>query len=256
MSLKVEIVTQDDPFYIPIFFNSFFQNLNENIEITRVTILDPKGDSTSKFLKRLLNFYGLKNFTRLGLRYAFRKLKITLSLGEYSAGYVTKKFDVKTSYLTTVNSKEFINHINKNNIDVILSVSSPEIFKPPLLKAPKWGCINVHTAKLPKYRGLLPTFWALYHGDKEIGITVHTMEEKVDKGKIVLQKTFPVKRFDTLDDVITRGKRLGGKLAAEALKQIENDNVKLKAMEGESSYHSFPTKKHRKEFQKRGGKLL
>jgi len=48
--------------------------------------------------------------------------------------------------------------------DVIFSVSAPQILKKNLIKLPNWGCINVHTAKLPEYRGMVPNFWAMYHG--------------------------------------------------------------------------------------------
>jgi methionyl-tRNA formyltransferase len=103
---------------------------------------------------------------------------------------------------------------------------------------------------------MLPTFWALYHGDDEIGVTIHTMEEEIDQGQIAKQATFPVSSSDTLDDVIQQGKREGGELAAQALNALAEDNLQLRPMKGEESYFSFPTAEERRELQRRGRRLL
>jgi methionyl-tRNA formyltransferase len=156
----------------------------------------------------------------------------------------------------TVNDETFVERVEEEEIDVILSVSAPEIFAPSVLSAPKWGCLNVHTAKLPKYRGMLPTFWALYHGDDEIGVTIHTMEEEIDQGQIAKQSTFPVDPVDTLDDVIKRGKRERGRLAYQTLNTLAGGGLQLRPMEGEGSYFSFPSAEERRELQRRGRRLL
>ena len=57
-----------------------------------------------------------------------------------------------------------------------------------ILDAPKYGCINYHTALLPKYRGRQPLFWALLNNEKTTGITIHKMDEFIDKGELIIQK--------------------------------------------------------------------
>ena len=65
------------------------------------------------------------------------------------------------------------------------------IFKKELLKIPRYGCINLHCSILPKYAGLLPSFWTIYNKEEKIGSTVHYMDDKIDNGAILGQvKTY------------------------------------------------------------------
>ncbi len=54
-----------------------------------------------------------------------------------------------------------------------------------ILEIPKFGCINIHASLLPKYRGASPIHQAIPSGDKETGVTIILMDEKMDQGKIV-----------------------------------------------------------------------
>lgn len=256
MSTSVAIVTQDDPFYLPLFFDSFFQSLPDDVTIESVYLLDSFGDSLPELAMRMFHFYGPTNFLHRSIEFAERKVLDSLGLEKYSVESIATEAGISVTRKDSVNTEEFQEHIKTNEIDVILSVAAPEIFGGELLDAPRWGCLNVHTAKLPKYRGMLPTFWALYHGDDEIGVTVHTMDRDIDRGQIVRQTTFSVEDGETLDDVIKHGKRVGGRLAAKALDDIAKDVVSLEQMEGEESYYSFPTREERRKFQRRGGQLL
>nr|WP_272507801.1 formyltransferase family protein [Salinibacter ruber] len=188
--------------------------------------------------------------------YVSRKAGDALGLSSHSVRTVAQTQDVSVETLDTVNDAVFVERVEEEEIDVILSVSAPEIFGPSLLQAPTWGCLNVHTAKLPQYRGMLPTFWALYHGDDEIGVTIHTMEEEIDQGRIANQSAFPVGSSDTLDDIIKRGKKEGGRLAAKVLNTLAEGKLQLRPMEGEESYFSFPGAEERRELQRKGRRLL
>lgn len=254
--MRVFVVTQDDPFYLPIFFRQFFAETSEEVKIDRVFCLDPFDESFSALIRRMYQLYGPVNFVRRGMDYVTRKAGDTLGLSSHSVRTVAQTQGVSVETLDTVNDAAFVERVEEEEVDVILSVSAPEIFSPSLLQAPAWGCLNVHTAKLPQYRGMLPTFWALYHGDDEIGVTIHTMEEEIDQGKIAQQSMFPVASSDTLDDVIKRGKEEGGRLAAKVLNTLAEGELQLRPMNGEESYFSFPSAEERRELQQRGRCLL
>jgi methionyl-tRNA formyltransferase len=259
MSLRVAVVTQDEPFYLPLFFRSLFPALddaNEEVSVEWITVLDTFDESTLALARRTYRLYGPLNFVRRGLEYAARRLADAVGARSYSVASVADCWGVPVEYRSSVNTESFVDRLERSDVDVVLSVSAPELFDKAVLEAPEWGCLNVHTAKLPEYRGMLPTFWALYHGEETVGVTVHTMVEEIDQGRIVRQTTFPVGSEATLDDVITRGKREGGALAAAALRNISSGTETLSPIEGEGSYFSFPTVEDRREFQRRGGELL
>lgn len=66
-----------------------------------------------------------------------------------------------------------------------------------ILESAKHGSINVHTSLLPKYRGASPIQSALINGEKETGITVMQMDEKMDHGAILARKVVPISPDDT-----------------------------------------------------------
>ena len=66
------------------------------------------------------------------------------------------------------------------------------IIKETVFRIPRLGSVNVHQGLAPWYRGGPPVFWELYNGEREVGITVHFVESKVDSGEIVLQQTVPL----------------------------------------------------------------
>ncbi|WP_157971651.1 methionyl-tRNA formyltransferase [Halorussus litoreus] len=250
------IVTQDDPFYVPLFFESFFSRLSDGIEVESIVELPSFDESGVELARRMFGFYGPVGFVRRGVEFAGRTALDAVGVGRYSVASVADEYGVPVERRESVNDPAFVERLRKRDVDVLLSVSAPEIFDVELLDAPNWGCLNVHTADLPNYRGMMPTFWALYHGEEEVGVTVHTMAEEIDRGEAVRRTSFPVADDDTLDDVISRGKEVGGELAARALDDIEEGRVSRSPIEGEGSYFSFPTPDERREFQHRGGELL
>ncbi len=255
-SLRIVVITQDDPFYLPLFFRSLLKEVGDDVDIQSIVCLDPFDESFFELIGRMYRLYGPVLFLRRGIEFVVRKGLDASGLQSYSVESTAERHGIPVRSVSSVNTEAFVRRVQEEEIDVILSVAAPEILKPEVLEAPRWGCLNVHTAKLPQYRGMLPTFWALYHGDEEIGVTVHTMEKEIDRGKIAGQTTFPVRDADTLDDVIKRGKEVGGRLAADVLENLRDEDLELKSMEGEESYFSFPTVEERRELQERGRKLI
>lgn len=83
-------------------------------------------------------------------------------------------------------------------------------------KAPRGG-INVHPSILPRWRGGDPVPWAILTGDHQIGVTVVTLSEKFDEGKILAQKKIPLSSHDTSDPLRTKLFVLGSELLVRLL---------------------------------------
>jgi folate-dependent phosphoribosylglycinamide formyltransferase PurN len=66
------------------------------------------------------------------------------------------------------------------------------ILKECVFRIPRLGSINIHQGLAPYYRGGPPVFWELYNGEREVGVTVHFVESKVDTGEIIVQETLPL----------------------------------------------------------------
>jgi methionyl-tRNA formyltransferase len=66
------------------------------------------------------------------------------------------------------------------------------ILPPPILEAPKAGCINVHASLLPRWRGAAPIQRAILAGDAVSGVTIMRMEEGLDTGPMLLKRELPI----------------------------------------------------------------
>jgi methionyl-tRNA formyltransferase len=88
--------------------------------------------------------------------------------------------------------------------DLLFSFYYRLMLKPPLLALPRLGAWNMHGSLLPKYRGRVPVNWAIIHGERETGATLHRMLEKPDAGGILAQQTVPILPDDTAFDVFTK----------------------------------------------------
>ncbi|MBN2058071.1 MAG: methionyl-tRNA formyltransferase [Candidatus Saganbacteria bacterium] len=130
----------------------------------------------------------------------------------------------------------FTSQIKDLQPDVIVVVAYGQILPAELIEVPKYGCINVHASLLPKYRGAAPIQWALLNGEKETGLTIMKINERLDAGEIILQQRVGISETD---DAISLSKKLFDKapeLLLKALQQIETGQAKyLQQAEGRAT---------------------
>jgi folate-dependent phosphoribosylglycinamide formyltransferase PurN len=134
----------------------------------------------------------------------------------------------------------------------ILITANTRIIKGHILNTPTKAAVNFHTSKLPQYAGLDSIFWALYHGEKEIGVTIHYLEEGLDTGNILCQKTIPVTADDDLGSLTAKASDIGSQLMVETVDKFENGDFSGTAQDlSRRTYFSWPTPAQRKELRLR-----
>lgn len=88
--------------------------------------------------------------------------------------------------------------------DFIFSFYYRHMIDAALLHAAPRGAYNMHGSLLPRYRGRVPVNWAVLHGERETGATLHRMVVKPDAGEIVSQQAVPVLPDDTAHEVFVK----------------------------------------------------
>jgi len=135
------------------------------------------------------------------------------------------------------NNYEFYNELKNYNPDVIVVVAYGKILPKEILELPRFGCINVHASLLPKYRGAAPINWAIINGEKQTGITIMYMEEKLDAGDIILQELVGIEEDDTAGILHDKLAFLGSKLLVKALGLMESGKaMRIPQKEEEATY--------------------
>ena len=125
-----------------------------------------------------------------------------------------------------INTNEFISIIKKYKCDLFVSMSFDQIFKKKIINLPKHKIINCHAGKLPFYRGRNILNWVLINDEKEFGITVHYVNEKIDKGDIILQKTFKISDKDDYQTLLKRSYVGCANILYEAIKRFKKAKPK------------------------------
>ena len=111
--------------------------------------------------------------------------------------------------------------------DLLISIAGNQIFKQPLIDLAPKGCLNLHTALLPKYRGLMPSFWVLKNNERETGVSVFFVDKGIDSGPILVQKKLPISEKMSQAELIKKSKKLGMDAIIEAINLIHNGNFNL-----------------------------
>ena len=117
---------------------------------------------------------------------------------KYSKAYKIQKkvIDFKNKNIA---EKKLLNLLSKKKIRFICLAGFMKILSNKFIKKFSGKIVNIHPSLLPKYKGLNTHQKALKNNDKYSGCTVHYVTDKVDSGKIILQKKVKIKRKDSLN---------------------------------------------------------
>ncbi len=127
--------------------------------------------------------------------------------------------------------------------DVLVSVACGRIFKPRLLDLFPCGGVNVHPSLLPLHRGVAPIPAAILAGDRETGVTVQRIAEKVDAGDVLAQERVVLSGTETASALSCRLSHLGASLLVDVLDRLAQGKVcGIAQKEDDASYCTFVRK--------------
>ncbi len=109
--------------------------------------------------------------------------------------------------------------------DAVVVVAFGHILREPLLSGPPYGCINVHASLLPRWRGVSPVQYAVMHGDSWTGVTIMRMDEGVDTGPVLAERSVGIGPEDTAGELLDRLAGQGADLLIHTLRRLGNDQV-------------------------------
>lgn len=106
--------------------------------------------------------------------------------------------------------------------DIMIVVAYGLILPKAVLETPRLGCLNVHGSLLPKWRGAAPIQRAIWAGDKFTGISIMQMDEGLDTGDVLLEKSMAIPGLATSATLYEDLAELGPEALIEALDNLEN----------------------------------
>jgi len=121
-----------------------------------------------------------------------------------SVGDTARERGIATLVPGDPNAADVVARVSALAPDFLFSFYYRAMLKAPMLATARRGALNMHGSLLPRYRGRAPVNWAVLHGERETGATLHYMTERPDAGDIVAQSAVPILPDDTASEVLDK----------------------------------------------------
>ena len=133
---------------------------------------------------------------------------------------------------------DFIEQLRALQSDLIVVAAYGQILPQAILDLPRFGCVNVHTSILPKYRGAAPIQWAILNDEPETGVTIMKMDAGMDTGPILSQATTPISAEDNAQTLHDRLAELGGDLLVRTIPDYVAGRIIPRPQPAEGASHA------------------
>ena len=127
--------------------------------------------------------------------------------------------------------------------ELIVVAAYGQILPKALLDLPRFGCLNVHTSLLPKYRGAAPIQWAILNDEPQSGVTIMQMDVGLDTGPILAQQPTPIEPQDNAQSLHDRLATLGAELLARTIPDYISGKLTPRPQPLEGASHAPKIKK-------------
>ena len=146
-------------------------------------------------------------------------------INESEVKLYAKKNNIKILQPENLNEKQFVNQIEAIQPDLIIVVAFRKLpFE--IFSIPKYGTINLHASLLPNYRGAAPINWCLINNEKKTGVTTFFINEKIDRGDILLKEEIIISDDDNYGSLYQKLSSIGSKLLVKTINGVVDDTLK------------------------------
>ena len=151
-------------------------------------------------------------------------IKIVLVISDNSTAkglYYANKSKINNIFVKYSNKRSFENRLlrllKKNDVDLICLAGFMKILSGSFIKKFDKHILNIHPSLLPKYKGLNTHYRAIQNKDKYSGATVHVVTERLDSGKIILQKRVKILKTDSVKSLEKKILKIEHKIYPKAI---------------------------------------
>tara|TARA_B100000029_G_scaffold507369_1_gene591829 strand:- start:1025 stop:1858 length:834 start_codon:yes stop_codon:yes gene_type:complete len=145
-----------------------------------------------------------------------------------------EKRKIKYMFFKNLKGKRILKILNKTDLGLICGF--PHIFKEHQFNIPKYGLINLHAGKLPKYRGGSPLNWQIINNEKYFGISVIKIDKGIDAGDIIFEKKFKLLTRYKIEDLHRIANNFFPKLLYKSILKIISGKKLKKQNKNKANY--------------------
>jgi len=156
--------------------------------------------------------------------------------GRRSVSGIAKREGLPILFIDKMNDEELA-PLKTLEPDLILVGGFSIILKAPIIRIPRVGCVNCHSALLPAHRGPNPFRACILANDTETGITFHIIDEGVDTGPIIEQCRITIRNADTAGSLVQRCSELAAEVLSDLLDRIESEGLQGKTQDESKAFY-------------------
>lgn len=252
--MRIALVTQNETVFLPNSLDYLLRRLPESVEVAACIVLKGSSISGSSSIRKAMNLariFGPYFVVRNGLIHVYR------TISGYTVEGVARLHGIPLLQLSQgINHPDSISRISDLDLDVLINIAGSEIFRKQLIDLPRICTLNLHTSKLPHYRGMLPSFWVMLNDESETAVSVFKVDEGIDTGPVIVQVPLKIAGLSQ-SQIIRLTKYMGMDAIVQAIQTLTDGATEGNVpQEGEGSYYSFPTRKDAKRFRKMGKRFF
>ena len=254
--MRIILFTQEDPFYLCESTDDLISKVHNQTDhqIIHGFITSPsvygKQESFRKKALKTFKIFGFKFFIYYSVKYVYRKFLLRKSVFK-----TIKKHGIDVSFVDdNINKEKYVQNIKSLGADFILIIAGNQIIKKQILSSTNYGVFNIHSSLLPKYKGLMPSFWALKNNEEETGVTLYKLTEGIDDGPIVSQRSLAINNHTTHSILVKKLKILANDLLIDSIDLIAQIDKYIENSSG--NYYNFPSRKDILDFTKSNKKFF
>ena len=118
---------------------------------------------------------------------------------------------------------DFIKKLKSYNPDFFIVIAY-RLLPQEVFNLPNFSTINLHASILPMYRGAAPIQRAILNGEQKTGVSSFVINDKIDRGNLILQDECEIKSDDDYGSIYDRLSNMGGKLILDSINHILGDH--------------------------------
>ena len=205
--MRLFVVSSDEPLYLVPYLRRVINECRQTIVGVGVHAPAPKRAPLGRLLSTVLLGLVMTSPRQWWQLLAWKARDMAARLGAAATTHhladVCRETGVPCHRVTSVNADTFVAVLREYGVDVLLH-QTPEILTGAVLRTPSIGVLNRHLSLLPAYRGAWPLFWQLSNGEREVGISLHLVDEGIDSGAVVVQEAVTRQRGESAAALMAR----------------------------------------------------
>ncbi len=166
-----------------------------------------------------------------------------LKMEPSEVGAVAQRAQLPTLKPARIRTPEFLAELKAFEPDLLVVAAYGRLLPNPVLEVPRLMPINVHASLLPRHRGAAPIEGAILAGDRESGVTIMRVIERMDAGPILLQRAIALAADETQATLKEKLGELGAHALLEAIAQFRDGTVIETPQDENLATHTTPIEK-------------